>query len=83
MGGWLRMVDTTETRTPWRCKLSINGRKSPSPCRIHCHMTMTDDNKAFGGHLEPGTDVFTFAILTLGVLDDSASLTGVDDKTIR
>ena len=51
--------------------------------RIHCHMTMTDDNKAFGGHLELGTNVFTFAILTLGVLDDSVSLTGVDDKTVR
>ena len=61
--------------------ISMNGYVIDG--RIHCHMTMTDDNKAFGGHLEPGTNVFTFAILTLGVLDDSASLTGVDDKTIR
>jgi uncharacterized protein len=61
--------------------ISMNGYVIDG--RIHCHMTMTDDNKAFGGHLEPGTHVFTFAILTLGVLGDSVSLTGVDDKTIR
>ena len=27
-------VDTTETRTPWRCRLSTSGRKSPSPEKI-------------------------------------------------
>ena len=31
IGGWLRIVDTTETRTPCRCRLSTSGRKSPSP----------------------------------------------------
>jgi predicted DNA-binding protein with PD1-like motif len=51
--------------------------------RIHCHMTMTDENKAFGGHLEPETNVFTFAILTLGVLSDGADLSKIDDKTYR
>ena len=36
-----------------------------------------------GGHLEYGTSVFTFAILTLGILPDDLDLTWVDDKTYR
>jgi predicted DNA-binding protein with PD1-like motif len=51
--------------------------------RIHCHMTMTDENKAFGGHLEAETNVFTFAILTLGVFGDGVDLSKIDDKTYR
>ncbi len=51
--------------------------------RIHAHMTMTDGDKAFGGHLEPGTEVFTFAIVTVGVFDDGVDLGRVDDKTYR
>lgn len=51
--------------------------------RVHAHMTMTDKDKAFGGHIEPGTNIFTFAILTLGVLPDSLDLSRVDDKTFR
>jgi hypothetical protein len=31
IGGWDRMVDTTDTRTPLRCSASTSGRKSPSP----------------------------------------------------
>ena len=54
----------------------INGK-------IHAHMTLANPDKAFGGHLEPGTIVFTFAIVTVGVLDDGADLTRVDDKTYR
>ena len=54
----------------------INGR-------VHSHVTLATPEKAFGGHLEPGTKVFTFAIITVGVLDDSADLTRVDDKTYR
>jgi len=54
----------------------INGR-------IHAHMTMTNENHAFGGHLEPGTNVFTFAIVTLGVFGDGVDLAKVDDKTYR
>src|ERR1700678_3240756 len=34
---------------------------------IHAHMTLATPEKAFGGHLEPGTNVFTFAIVTVGV----------------
>jgi len=49
--------------------------------QIHAHMTLANADKAFGGHLEPGTNVFTFAIVTLGVLD--IDLSKVDDKTYR
>jgi predicted DNA-binding protein with PD1-like motif len=51
--------------------------------KIHAHVTLANPEKAFGGHLEPGTTVFTFAIVTLGVLDDSVDLRKVDDKTYR
>jgi predicted DNA-binding protein with PD1-like motif len=54
----------------------INGK-------IHAHMTLATPEKAFGGHLEPGTSVFTFAIVTLGVLNDEADLSRIDDKTYR
>jgi uncharacterized protein len=54
----------------------INGR-------IHAHMTLANPDKAFGGHLEPGTNVFTFAIVTLGVLNDGIDLSRVDDETYR
>jgi len=61
--------------------VSVNGYVIGG--RVHAHMTMTDGDKAFGGHIEPGTNVFTFAIVTLGVLSDSVDLSRVDDKTFR
>jgi hypothetical protein len=51
--------------------------------RVHAHLTMTDPDKAFGGHLEPGTTVFTFAVVTVGVFADGVDLSRVDDKTYR
>lgn len=51
--------------------------------RVHAHATFTGAGKAFGGHLEPGTTVFTFAIVTVGVLPDSADLGRMDDKNYR
>jgi hypothetical protein len=51
--------------------------------RIHAHMTLTNGRHAFGGHLEPETNVFTFAIVTLGVLNDDVDLSKIDDKTYR
>ena len=51
--------------------------------KIHAHLTLATPDRAFGGHLEPGTNVFTFAIVTLGVLNDGADLSRVDDKTYR
>jgi len=53
----------------------INGK-------LHVHMTMATPDRAFGGHLEPGTTVFTFAIMTLGVMND-ADFSHLDDKTYR
>jgi predicted DNA-binding protein with PD1-like motif len=51
--------------------------------RVHAHMTLANADKAFGGHLEAGTEVFTFAVVTLGVLNDKTDLSRVDDKTYR
>jgi predicted DNA-binding protein with PD1-like motif len=50
---------------------------------VHAHMTLANPEHAFGGHLEPGTNVFTFAIVTVGVLSDGVDLSRVDDKTYR
>jgi predicted DNA-binding protein with PD1-like motif len=51
--------------------------------KVHAHVTLANPDHAFGGHLEPGTNVFTFAIVTLGVLNDEADLSRADDKTYR
>jgi predicted DNA-binding protein with PD1-like motif len=51
--------------------------------RIHAHMTLATPDKAFGGHLEPGTEVFTFGIVTIGVMKDGTDFTHLDDKTYR
>jgi predicted DNA-binding protein with PD1-like motif len=51
--------------------------------RVHAHITFADPDKAFGGHLEPGTTVFTFAVVTVGVLKDGIDLNRVDDKNYR
>ena len=50
---------------------------------IHPHITLATPAKAFGGHLEPGTNVFTFVCVTIGVLKDGADLSHVDDKSYR
>jgi predicted DNA-binding protein with PD1-like motif len=60
--------------------ISMNGYVIDG--RVHAHMTMATPEKAFGGHLEPETKVFTFAIVTLGVMND-VDLSRVDDKTYR
>ena len=49
--------------------------------RVHAHIAFSNTEKTLGGHLEPGTRVFTFAILTLGVLEEPASLERFDDYT--
>lgn len=33
--------------------------------RVHAHICFTDDTKAEGGHLEPGTRALTFAIIAI------------------
>jgi predicted DNA-binding protein with PD1-like motif len=51
--------------------------------RIHAHMTLATPDKAFGGHLEPGTEVFTFGIVTIGVMKDGTDFSHLDDKSYR
>lgn len=50
---------------------------------VHPHITLATPDRAFGGHLEPGTNVFTFAVVTLGVLKDGADMSRFDDKSYR
>jgi predicted DNA-binding protein with PD1-like motif len=49
---------------------------------LHAHMTLGTGEKAIAGHLEPGTQVFTYAIVTVGVMNGT-DLSKVDDKTYR
>jgi uncharacterized protein len=51
--------------------------------RVHAHITLANPDKAFGGHLEADTTVYTFAIVTLGVLEDGLDLTQIDDWNYR
>ncbi len=51
--------------------------------RVHAHLTLATPDNAFGGHLEPDTRVFTFAVVTLGILGDDVDLKRMDDKTYR
>ena len=51
--------------------------------KIHAHVTLAIPDKAIGGHLEPGTKVFTFAIVTVGILKDGTDLSHLDDKSYR
>ena len=53
----------------------INGR-------IHAHVTLATPDRTMAGHLEPETEVFTFAVVTIGVMNDT-DLSRVDDKTYR
>ena len=57
--------------------LNVNGYVMEG--RVHAHIVFSDNNKGLGGHLEPGTTVFTFAIITLGVLPEGADLTRFDE----
>jgi predicted DNA-binding protein with PD1-like motif len=73
-----RNIFTEERDTP--CDLvGMNGYVVDG--KVHAHMTVGTGTKAIAGHLEPGTEVFTYAIVTIGVLD--ADLKGVDDKAYR
>jgi len=57
--------------------LNVNGYVIDG--RVHAHVIFSDQTKAMGGHLELGTNVYTFAIITLGILLDDANLARFDD----
>lgn len=47
--------------------------------RIHAHITLSDLKQTIGGHLEPGTLAYTFAIITIGILPDDAKVENFDN----
>lgn len=53
----------------------INGR-------IHAHMTLATPDRVIAGHVEAGNEVYTFAIVTIGVMNDT-NLDKIDDETYR
>jgi uncharacterized protein len=66
----------TKGEGPWDL-LTVTGYVIDG--RVHAHVTIVNDQKAFGGHLEPGTRVFTFAIITFAELEEGVSLLRFDD----
>ena len=52
----------------------INGR-------IHAHMTLATPDRVIAGHVEEGNEVYTYAIITIGVLN--TNLDKIDDKGYR
>ena len=50
--------------------------------KLHPHVTLATPDKVIAGHLEPGTEVFTFAIVTIGVMND-VDFRRLDDKSYR
>jgi predicted DNA-binding protein with PD1-like motif len=71
-------IFTNEPNTP--CDLvGMNGYIVHGA--VHAHMTLGTGSRAIAGHLEPGTQVFTYAIVTVGVFN--GDLGKVDDKTYR
>jgi predicted DNA-binding protein with PD1-like motif len=50
--------------------------------KLHPHMTLATPDKVIAGHLESGTQVFTFAIVTIGVMND-VDFRRLDDKSYR
>ena len=61
--------------------ISMNGYITGG--KIHAYMTMATPEKAFGGHLHPDTTVFTFAIVTVGILPDNLDLSKLDQTNYR
>jgi hypothetical protein len=49
---------------------------------IHAHMTLATPDKVIAGHLEANNEVYTYAIVTIGVMDDT-NLDKIDDKGYR
>jgi predicted DNA-binding protein with PD1-like motif len=45
--------------------------------RVHAHLSVSDSEKAIGGHLERGCEVYTFALVTIAELE-GMDLTNLD-----
>ena len=50
--------------------------------RVHAHIIFSDEKISFGGHLEEGVKLLTFAIITLGIVDDD-DISGWDKIDIQ
>jgi predicted DNA-binding protein with PD1-like motif len=50
--------------------------------RIHAHMTLATPDHVIAGHVEEGNEVYTYAIVTIGVMKD-LDLGKIDDKSYR
>jgi predicted DNA-binding protein with PD1-like motif len=60
---------------------SVNGYVFDG--RVHAHINISDERMALGGHLEPDNEVFTFAIITIGIFNDEVKIDRFDDKNWR
>ena len=46
--------------------------------RVHAHIIFSDEKISFGGHLEEGVKLLTFAIITLGIVGDTVDISKWD-----
>ena len=74
-----RNIFTSEPTTPADLD-SVSGYVING--KVHAHMVLGTGDKAIAGHLEPGTEVFTYAVVTVGVLS-GVDLSRVEDKGYR
>lgn len=73
--------DTFEKNPTQACDLvSMNGYVING--RIHSHMTLATPDRVIAGHIEEGNEVYTYAIVTVGVMSDT-NLNHIDDKGYR
>ena len=62
--------------------IGMNGLIVNGTIHAHIMMGIGDHALAYAGHLEPGSEVLTYAIVTVGVMDHT-DLGRVDDATYR
>lgn len=75
-----RNIYTTEPTTQGDLD-SVSGYVIDGKVHAHVVLGLTPD-KSIAGHLEPGTEVFTYAVVTVGVLK-GVDLSRVEDKGYR
>lgn len=47
---------------------------------LHAHITLSDKDKAYGGHLEPGCKVLYLAELVIGIFEEDIQLTRKENE---